>query len=107
MKNNEKITTKDKIIWFWLDVVEFIAKIEMNIRYLLKLNYYKSKTSNNIPKDTFYCYEGCRIYGARCPYLDYSKINKENYCHYEKSFGFPLLNDECKICGISEFDGDE
>jgi hypothetical protein len=107
MKDDEKITIKDKITWFWLDVIEFIAKIEMRIKYLLHFKYFKSLSKDDIPKDTFYCYSGCRMYGGRCPYLDYSKINRQCYCHYEHKFDFPLLDDECKICGISEFEENE
>ena len=106
-KNNEQITLKTRLSWFKLDVLDFLGKIEMIIKYLFHLKYYKSLTEKDIPQNTFYCYNGCRIYGGRCPFLDYSKINKLYYCHYERKFDFPLLDDECKICGISEFEKSE
>jgi hypothetical protein len=106
-EDNEKITLKTKIRWFILDILEFLGKIEMKIKYLFHFKYFNSLSKDDIPKDTFYCYDGCRMYGERCPYLDYSTIYKELYCHYAKKFDFPLLTDECKICGVSEFEENE
>ena len=93
---------KDNIYFLWLDILEFLGITEMRIKYFLNLKYYKSLSTKDIPKNTFYCYSGCRMYGKRCPYLDYSKIYNESYCHFKSKFDFPLLTDECKICGISE-----
>lgn len=98
---------RGKLFYLKLDILEFLARIEMKIKYNLHKKYYDSLTEDDIPKDTFYCYSGCRIIGDRCPYLDYSKIFKSNYCHYDDNFDV-LLNDECKMCGISEIgDGEE
>ena len=93
---------KDKLTYLKIDILDILAIFQMEIKHFIKKKYYNSLSTEDIPKNTLYCYSGCRIYGGRCPYLDYSRINKENFCHYERKFDFVLLNDECKICGINE-----
>lgn len=93
---------KDKLIYLKIDILDIIAILQMEIKHFFKKKHYNSLSIEDIPKNTLYCYSGCRIYGERCPYLDYSNINKENFCHYERKFDFALLSDECKICGINE-----
>ena len=100
MKTVEEIN--EKLVYLKLDILEFLGKVEMQIKYFLNYKKFKKLSADNIPKDTLYCYSGCRLCPDKCPYLDFSIINKENYCFYVHNFGFPLLNDECKICGISE-----
>lgn len=84
-----------------LDIREYFGKIEMKIKRLLNKKFYDSLSENDIPKDTFYCYQGCRMLGLVCPYLDRSFIYNSNYCHYMEDFDI-LLDDQCKLCGISE-----
>ena len=93
---------KDNIYYLWIDILDFLAIIQMEMKHFIKRKHYNSLSEKDIPKNTLYCYSGCRIYGKRCPYLDYSGINKGCFCHYEHKFDFLLLNDECKICGINE-----
>ena len=88
-----------------LDIREYFGKIEMKIKRLLNKKFYDSLSENDIPKDTFYCYQGCRMRGLVCPYLDRSFIYNRFYCHYIEDFDI-LLDDQCKLCGISEI-GDE
>ena len=108
MRSEDEITIKDRLIWFWLDLIEFLGNIEMRIKYLLNLKYFKSLSEKDIPNDTFYCYGGCRICGEFCPFMDYSVIAKSKYCHYVKGgIGDELLYDSCKICGMNEFDESE
>ena len=97
-----KITVRDKIRWFFMDVFDFLAKIEMTIKYLINKKRYDNLGTNSIPKETDYCYSGCVFNSVSCPYMDYSKINNLHYCHYKKRFDFPLLDDFCKICGVNE-----
>ena len=100
MKTVEEI--KHKLIYLKLDILEFLGNIEMFIKRLTHRTFYNSLSIDDIPKNTFYCYDGCRLIGLRCPYFDRSVICGDRYCHYTKTFDFSLLNDECKICGISE-----
>lgn len=93
--------------YFAMDIMDFLGRIEMKIKYLLNKDFYNSLSEKDIPENTFYCYSGCRICGEMCPYMDYSRIAKSRYCHYVKGgIGDLLLYDSCKICGIKEF-GDE
>ena len=96
------MSIKDKLIYLKLDILEFLGHIEMFIKRTINITFYSSLTKDDIPKDTLYCYDGCRIIGVRCPYFDHSIICGDCYCHYVKKFDFALLNDECKICGIEE-----
>ena len=82
--NKDRVTIKDMLIWFWLDLREFFGNIEMKIKYLLNLKYFKSLSEKDIPNDTFYCYGGCRFNSLCCPFMDYSKIAGSKYCHYIK-----------------------
>lgn len=100
MKTVEQI--KEKLTDLKIDILDILAILQMEIKHFIKKKYYNSLSTEDIPKNTLYCYGGCRINGGRCPFLDYSSINKEKFCHYERKFDFTLLNDECKICGISE-----
>lgn len=100
MKTVEEI--KEKIIYLKLDILEFLGYIEMAMKRFNKRTFFNSLTEKDIPKDTLYCYSGCRLADIRCPYFDRSTICGDCYCHYTKSFDFALLNDQCKICGISE-----
>lgn len=100
MKTVEEI--KEKLTYLKIDILDILAIFQMEIKHFIKREYYNSLSTDDIPKNTLYCYSGCRICGGRCPYLDYSSINKEKFCHYERKFDFALLKDECKICGISE-----
>lgn len=96
---------KNKLYYLWLDFVEFLGNIEMRIKYFFDKKYYSSLSENDIPKDTFYCYSGCRCQTDNsCPYMDYSAIADSRYCHYVKGGIYDtLLYDECKICGVSEY----
>ena len=96
---------KDKLYYLWLDLLEFLGNIEMRIKYFLNIKYYSSLSEEDIPKDTFYCYDGCRCQSNNgCPYMDYSTIADSKYCHYVKGGIYDcLLYDWCKICGVSEF----
>ena len=96
---------KDKLYYLWLDLLEFLGNIEMRIKYFLNIKYYSSLSKEDIPKDTFYCYDGCRCQSNNgCPYMDYSTIADSKYCHYVKDGIYDcLLYDWCKICGVSEF----
>ena len=104
MKTVEEIKEeiKDKLIYLKLDILEFLGHIEMFIKRIVHIKFYNSLSIENIPKNTLYCYDGCRLVGVRCPYFDRSVICGDCYCHYKKRFEFSLLNDECKICGIGE-----
>lgn len=95
---------KNKLYYLWLDFVEFLGNIEMRIKYFLDKKYYSSLSEEDIPKNTFYCYSGCRCQTDNgCPYMDYSTIANSPYCHYVKGGIYDVcLYDECKICGISE-----
>ncbi len=106
--SKDRITIKDRLIWFWLDLREFLGNIEMRIKYLLNLKYFKSLSEKDIPNDTFYCYGGCRFNALGCPFMDYSKIAGSKYCHYIKGGIYDAcLYDSCKICGTNEFDESE
>ena len=75
----------DKLYYLWLDLLEFLGNIEMRIKYFLNKKYYSSLSEEDIPKDTFYCYDGCRCQSNNgCPYMDYSTIADSKYCHYVK-----------------------
>ena len=94
----------NRLSYLWLDLLEFLGKIEMKIKHFLNRKFYNSISENDIPKDTFYCYSGCRIMPIDiCPYWDCSVIYHGHYCHYIEDFDC-LLDDQCKMCGISEVD---
>lgn len=93
---------KEKLYDLWIDFVDALARIEMRIKYLCNKKFYEQFSEDDIPKKTFYCYEGCRMMGFNCPFLDWSFINQTFYCHYVHKFDFTLLSDQCKICGIGE-----
>lgn len=94
---------KDKIIYFWLDILEFFGNIEMRIKHKINKKYFDNLTKEDIPEDTFYCYGGCRFNSKYCPFMDYSIIAKSKYCHYIKSgISDMILYDDCKICGENE-----
>lgn len=96
---------KEEIIYFWLDILDFFGNIEMKIKHFIHKKYYNSLSEKDIPKKTFYCYSGCRCFGDMCPYMDFSIIADSKYCHYVKGgLNEPLLWDDCKICGISEYE---
>ena len=73
----------------------------MRFERFIHKRHYDSLTENDIPKDTFYCYDGCRCLGVVCPFLDHSRICGMNYCHYIQDFDV-LLDDQCKMCGLNE-----
>lgn len=111
-KTVEKFEKLEEIInnisCFWLDIREFFGNIEMWIKYQIDKKFYEGLSKEDIPKDTFYCYDGCRCMGETCPYMDYSVIAGSKYCHYVKGGIYDLLlYDDCKICGISEYGDDE
>ena len=95
---------KDKLYYLWMGFIEFLGNIEMRIKYSINKKYYSSLSEDDIPKDTFYCYSGCRCQTDNgCPYMDYSIIAGSPYCHYVEGGIYDIfLYDECKICGVSE-----
>lgn len=105
---------KRRLILLWFDFVIFLSNIEMRFKYWRNRIYFNHVNEDWIPHNTFYCYEGCRIYGEYCPYMDYPVIFKiltgrwGKYCHYVKGgLDDALLYDDCKICGVNEFEGEE
>ena len=105
---------KNKLIWLWYDFVKLLGNMEMWVVRKLNPEYFLGLSEDDIPKDTFYCYDSCRLLGLTCPYMDSPLIYKilmghrGKYCHYVKGgLDDALLYDSCKICGVSEFEGDE
>ena len=103
-----------KLLLLWDDFCIFLANIEMWVVRKLHPEYFLNLSEEDIPKNTFYCYGGCRCLGEKCPYMDYPLIYKllaghtGKYCHYVKGgLDDCLLWDDCKICGIHEPGDDE
>ena len=69
-------------------------------------------SKKNIPKNTIYCYTGIRfddktgIYHIKtCPY--WKRMFGRVVCLYLLYIGDELLEDQCKICGISEYNEED
>jgi len=115
MSKNIKDMLGDFIWDIRFALANIFGKIEMCLVRVLNNDYFEDLSIEDIPKDTFYCYSGCRCCGFPCPYSDYSRAvefildyGSSKYCHYAKNeFGDALLYDQCKICGVSEFGENE
>lgn len=116
--------------WLWVEwIICTLAELEMQIK-LLKDREFKDYLDTcvmsdgiqecdaykEIPKDTFYCYDG----GHTCKFHAESKIARNilgecssGYCYFmgkgDFSFVRPtqLIWDYCKECGVSYYDGND